>query len=70
MWPGDNFRYSNLQEPLPKAGIYEIRYTLSGLKPENGRAPRLKVYEEKLDRVLHEQDVLAPEDKPVAFPST
>ncbi len=65
MWPGDTFRYSNLQEPLPEAGIYEISYTLSGLKPENGRAPRLKVYEEKLDRVLHEQDVLAPEDKPV-----
>lgn len=65
MWPGDTFRYSNLQEPLPEAGIYEISYTLSGLKPEKGRAPRLKVYEEKLDRVLHEQDVLAPEDKPV-----
>lgn len=65
MWPGDTFRYSNLQEPLPEAGIYEISYTLSGLKPEKGRAPRLKVYEEKLDRVLYEQDVLAPEDKPI-----
>lgn len=52
MWPGDTFRYSNLQEPLPEAGIYEISYTLSGLKPEKGRTPRLKVYEEKLDRVL------------------
>ena len=30
-----------LPEPLPEAGIYEISYTLSGLKPENGRAPRL-----------------------------
>lgn len=43
MWPGDMFRGSNLQQPLPEAGIYEISYTLSGLKPENGRAPRLKV---------------------------
>ncbi len=62
MWPGDMFRYSNLQDPLPEAGIYEISYTLSGLKPENGRAPRLKVYEAKLDRVLFEQDIIAPED--------
>ncbi len=65
MWPGDMFRGTNLQEPLPEAGIYEISYTLSGLKPEKGRAPRLKVYEAKLDRVLYEQDIVAPEDQPV-----
>ena len=65
MWPGDIFRYTSLQDPLPEAGIYEISYTLSGLKPENGRAPRLKVYEAKLDRVLFEQDIVAPEDQPV-----
>lgn len=67
MWPGDIFRYTNLQEPLPESGVYEISYTLSGLKPEKGLPPRLKVYEEKLDRVLHEQDVVAPEDKPVTI---
>ncbi len=65
MWPGDMFRDSLLKDPLPEPGIYEISYTLSGLKPEKGRAPRLKVYEAKLDRVLFEQDVVAPEDKPV-----
>lgn len=65
MWPGDMFRYSLLREPLPEAGVYEISYTLSGLKPEQGLAPRLKVYEAKLDRVLFEQDIVAPEDKPV-----
>ncbi|MGB8170070.1 MAG: DUF1592 domain-containing protein [Chthoniobacteraceae bacterium] len=65
MWPGDLFRYSNLKDPLPEAGIYEISYTLSGLKPENGRAPRLKVYEAKLDRVLYEQDIVTDEDKPI-----
>jgi mono/diheme cytochrome c family protein len=65
MWPGDMFRYSNLKDPLPEAGIYEISYTLSGLKPENGHAPRLKVYESKLDRVLFEQDIVTDEDKPV-----
>ncbi len=64
MWPGDIFRYS-ASESLPEAGIYEISYTLSGLKPENGRAPRLFVYETRLDRVLHEQDVIATEDEPI-----
>lgn len=65
MWPGDLFRYSLLKDPLPEAGVYEISYTLSGLKPEKGLAPRLKVYEAKLDRVLFEQDIIAPEDKPI-----
>jgi hypothetical protein len=65
MWPGDIFRYTNLQEPLPEAGIYEISYTLSGLKPEHGRPPRLKVYEAKLDRVLFERDIIAAEDAPI-----
>lgn len=65
IWPGDMFRGSLLKDPLPEAGIYEISYTLSGLKPENGRAPRLKVYEAKLDRVLFEQDIVAPEESPI-----
>jgi mono/diheme cytochrome c family protein len=64
MWAGDIYRYTGA-EPLPEAGIYEISYTLSGLKPEKGRAPRLFVYEAKLDRVLFEQDIVAPEDKPI-----
>jgi hypothetical protein len=64
IWPGDIFRGSG-SEPLPEAGIYEISYTLSGLKPENGRAPRLYVYETRLDRVLYEQEVIAPEDQPI-----
>ena len=65
MWPGDIYRYTALKDPLPESGVYEISYTLSGLKPKNGRAPRLKVYESKLDRVLFEQDIVAPEDKPI-----
>ncbi len=64
MWPGDIFRYSLLKDSLPESGFYEITYTVSGLKPEKGRAPRIKVYEAKLDRTLHEQDVIAPEDQP------
>jgi hypothetical protein len=48
---------------FPGPGVYEISYTVCGLKPENGPAPRIQVYEHKLDRVLFEQDVIAPEDK-------
>jgi hypothetical protein len=65
LWPGDIFRYSLLKDPLPESGVYEVTYTVSGLKPEHGRAPRIKVYESKLDRTLFEQDILAPEDKPM-----
>ncbi|QDU25518.1 Planctomycete cytochrome C [Anatilimnocola aggregata] len=63
MWAGDIFRGAGMN--LPEAGIYELSFTLSGLKPENGRAPRLFVYEKQLDRVLFEQDILAPEDQPI-----
>ncbi|EDY16066.1 Protein of unknown function DUF1592 [Chthoniobacter flavus Ellin428] len=65
LWPGDIFRYSLLKDPLPETGVYEISYTISGLKPEKGRAPRIKVYESKLDRTLFEQDIVAPEDQPI-----
>jgi hypothetical protein len=69
MWPGDVFRGSYGRTAStgirPGAGIYEISYKLSGLRPPNGRAPRLKVYLEKLDRTLFEQDILADEDKPI-----
>ena len=64
MWSRDIFRGSS-PGALPEAGIYEISYTLSGLKPEKGRAPRLQVYEKSLDRILFEQDIVAPEDQPI-----
>jgi mono/diheme cytochrome c family protein len=64
IWGGDIYRYSVIQS-LPEAGLYEISYTLSGMKPEKGRAPRLKVVETNVDRVLFEQDIVAPEDEPV-----
>ncbi|MGK0197179.1 MAG: hypothetical protein ACI91J_000445 [Yoonia sp.] len=82
MWPGDIFRYSNAfnqrdrRVEWPGPGIYEITYQLSGLKPADGRAPRLHVYEKNLDRVLFEQDIIAPEERPTTvtfrahFPST
>ncbi|MBC8347828.1 MAG: DUF1592 domain-containing protein [Verrucomicrobia bacterium] len=77
---GEIFRYSNpwtgpdLKFPGP--GVYEISYTVCGLKPENGIAPRMKVVEADLDRVLFEQDIIASEDNPFTvtfrahFPTT
>jgi mono/diheme cytochrome c family protein len=64
MWAGDIYRHSMIQS-LPEAGIYEISYTLSGLKPEKGRAPRLKVVETNVDRVLFAEDIVASEDRPI-----
>lgn len=66
---GELYRYSNPYRgadlKFPGAGVYEISYTVCGLKPENGPAPRIQVYEHKLDRILFERDVVAPEDKPI-----
>jgi mono/diheme cytochrome c family protein len=46
------------------AGEYIVRVKLSGLRPAGGRPPRLRLYAGDLSRVLVEQDVEAPEDKP------
>lgn len=79
VWAGDIFRGSNPyrgDKRFPGPGVYEISYTLSGLKAEGKPAPRLQVYAQDLDRVLFEQDVIAPENKPITvkfrvhFPST
>ncbi len=64
LWPQDKHRYANPGR-LTAPGVYEVSIQLSGLKPAAGRAPRLKVYHSKLDRVLFQQDVVAPEGKPV-----
>lgn len=64
LWPQDKHRYSNPGN-LNAPGVYELRIKLSGLKPADGRAPRLKVYHKKLDRVLFARDVVAPENEPI-----
>ncbi len=55
---------------LPAAGYYKIRVKLSGLKPAGGHAPHFAFYAVNLDRMLHEQDVIAPEDKPITIEFT
>ena len=44
-----------------------VRIKLSGLKPPGGRAPHVAFYAVDVDRMLFEQDVVAPEDQPVTL---
>ena len=48
-------------------GDYLVRVKLSGLRPEGGRAPRLRIYASGIGRLLFEQDVDTTEDKPVTL---
>ncbi len=50
---------------IKTAGDYLVRVKVSGLRPDGGRAPRLRLYAGDISRVLFEQDIEAPEDKPV-----
>jgi hypothetical protein len=52
---------------ITTAGEYRVRVKLSGLRPANGRAARLRLYATDLGRTLFEQDVDAPEDQPVTL---
>ncbi|MBI3857496.1 MAG: DUF1592 domain-containing protein, partial [Planctomycetes bacterium] len=73
LWPGIpiNGHPGSVKDfNAPAGGEYRIRVKLSGLKPAKGRAPRLSVYAADLDRLLGEQDVLAPEDKPTVVEFT
>ena len=65
--PNSNLRSSPnawIKQRVPHAGNYAVRIKLSGLRAPGGNAPHLRIYDAVLDRVLHEQDVDAPEDKP------
>lgn len=48
-------------------GLYRARIKVSGLAPKGGRPPHLTLFSKKLDRMIFETDVLAPEDEPVVF---
>jgi len=69
IWPDHrlgNAGPTNGSHELP-AGVYRARLTLSGLPSRDGRPPHVVLYCKQLDRVLFEQDVLAPEDAPVTL---
>ena len=63
LWPQDK-HHGSKPGRLTAPGVYRATFTLSGLKPHDGPAPRLLVYHEKLDRILHQEAVVAPEDQP------
>jgi hypothetical protein len=73
VWPGSTFQGQPgavRQIAIPAAGDYKVRVKLSGLKPPGGRAPHVAIYAANLDRMLFEQDVLAPEETPVTLEFT
>ena len=52
---------------IPSTGVYLLRVKLSGLHPAQRLPPRLRIYEADIDSILAEQDVDAPEDRPVTL---
>lgn len=50
---------------IKTGGEYIVRVKLSGLRPEGGRPPRLRLYAADIGRTLFEQDIDTPEDKPI-----
>lgn len=60
-----NYTTDSWNIEIKTTGDYILRLKLSGLRPEGGRAPRLKVYLSSINTTLIEQDVDAPEDKPI-----
>ena len=52
---------------IKTTGDYLVRVKLSGLRPEGGRAPRLRLYDATIGRVLFERDVEAPEKAPITI---
>lgn len=61
----NNYTTDSWDIDIKTTGEYLLRLKLSGLRPEGGRAPRLKVYMPSIDKTLIEQDVDAAEDKPI-----
>lgn len=63
----NNYTTDTWNIEIKTTGDYLLRMKLSGLRPEGGRAPRVKVYMSSIDKTLIEQDVDAPEDKPITI---
>ncbi len=61
----NNYTTDSWNLEVKTTGEYLLRLKLSGLRPEGGRAPRLKVYLSSIDKTLIERDIDAAEDKPI-----
>jgi len=70
MWPGHRIqggRPGPGSQMFKTGGEFKVRLQLSGLVPTGGRPPHLTFYADKVDRMLYEQDIIAPEDEPVVI---
>ncbi len=65
----NNYTTDSWNIDVKTTGDYILRLKLSGLRPNGGRAPRLKVYMSSIDKTLIEQDIDAAEDKPIIVES-
>ncbi len=63
----NNYTTDTWNVAIKTTGDYLLRIKLSGLRPEGGRAPRLKVYLPSINKTLLEQDVDAPEQQPITL---
>lgn len=63
----NNYTTDSWNLEVKTTGDYLLRLKLSGLRPEGGRAPRLKVYMSSIDKTLIERDIDAAEDKPITI---
>ncbi len=63
----NNYTTDTWPVDIKTTGEYLLRVKLSGLRPEGGRAPRLKLYMSSIDKTVIEQDVDAPEDQPMVI---
>ena len=61
----NNYTTDTWNVEIKHTGDYLVRVKLSGLRPEGGRAPRLKVYMPVVDKTIIERDVDAAEDAPL-----
>ena len=62
LWPGRSVWFP---QSINTSGVYRIRITLSGLRPEGDRAPHLTVWNKKQKKSIFEADVLAAEAQPM-----
>ncbi|MDF1754899.1 MAG: DUF1592 domain-containing protein [Verrucomicrobiales bacterium] len=66
IWPGHTLSYLRPHGGHGHdSGVYKVRIKLSGVTPPGARPPHLSLFSKKLDRIIYEADVLAPEDEPV-----
>ena len=61
LFPGRHEHLMNITQP----GNYRVRIQLSGMAPPQGPAPHLSIWSQQLKKSIFDQDILAPEDKPI-----